>query len=78
MYTELEYMQKWMTEVATEYNLPIEVVERIYQSQNDFIRTKIQDKNETTNLHIGGLGKFYTYRDRTKAPHVRRSEEKTN
>ena len=54
-----------MSEVAEQYNLPIEVVEAIYKSQNKFIYEKMSDRTKTYNIHIGGLGKFYSEKDRT-------------
>lgn len=57
-----------MNEVALEFNLPVEVVEAIYNSQNNFIRTEMFDKTKTINLHIGGLGKFYSFKDRKTLP----------
>lgn len=66
-----------MQELADEYNLTLEEIEAIYESQWDFMAETIEDidfntvtpeefKNLKTNFNIPAIGKFYTTFNKVK------------
>lgn len=60
MSTKLKCTQEWIDEVAKKHGLSPMVVAAIYDSQLSFIREKMTTRDALVNIHVAGLGKFYS------------------